>query len=144
MKTKNWLIEKRKKYGLSQSQLAQKIGLSKYTIENIEQEKRLGSVETWNKIESFFKGELKNDEHISYENSELIKELKQDILEFGEDKECILVYKIIDNNLLFTNYDFVTEQMPFDPKTELKSDEKYIITTFKYALEVFEEQNKLL
>lgn len=79
----------------------------------------------------------------SYNNEELIDELKRDIDEFGEDHKCILVYKVIDDRIFFTNYDFIVEEDPFDPNKELDDDEKYIVTDFKYALEVFEEQNKL-
>lgn len=143
MRTKEWLIKNRTKYALTQRQLANKIGVSPYTIENIEQGKRLGSAESWEKLENFFKNS-ENDECTSYDSSNLIEELQMDILEFGEDHNCILIYKIIDDHILFTNYDFIVEESKFNPEIELESDEKYIITTFKYALEVFESQNKLL
>ena len=54
MKTKEWLKEQRVKYSLTQQQLANEIGISRFAIENIEQGKRLGSVDTWEKIENYF------------------------------------------------------------------------------------------
>lgn len=142
MHTKEWLKSKRIEYSYTQKQLAHEIGLSPYTIEQIEQGKRLGSAETWEKIETFFNNP--NETKISYESEELIEELQEDIEEFGENEQCILVYKIIDDHIFFTNYDFIVEEEPFDPKKELQDGEKYIVTTLKYALEVFESQNKII
>ena len=142
MRTRNWLKEKRNESKLTQRELADKIGLSPFTIEQIEQGKRLGSAETWEKIENFFSEET--DIKISYESEDLIEELKQDIAEFGEDHPCILVYKVIEDYIFFTNYDFITEEDSFNPDKELEKDERYLETTFKYALEVFEAQNKIL
>lgn len=145
MKTKEWLIKNRKKRGLTQKELADKTGINIFTIENIEQGKRLGSVETWGKIESFFESiDGFSSVKISYDSEDLIDEIKADIEEFGEDEPCVLVYKIIDNNIIFTNYDFIVEEKPFNPKAELDKDEKFIETTLKYALEVFEAQDKIL
>lgn len=142
MRTKEWLIKKRNEKGLTRQQLADKIGLSKYAIENIEQGRRFGSVETWTKIEGFF--DDVGDTKISYNSDNLLLELKKDILEFGENHPCILIYKEIYGYTIFTNYDFIVDESPFDPKKELKQGEKYIETTLKYALEVFEQQNKII
>ncbi len=142
MRTRNWLKEKRNESKLTQRELADKIGLSPFTIEQIEQGKRLGSAETWEKIENFFSEET--DIKISYESEDLIEELKQDIAEFGEDHPCVLVYKVIEDYIFFTNYDFITEEDSFNPDKELEKDERYLETTFKYAFEVFEAQNKIL
>ena len=57
MRTRNWLKEKRNESKLTQRELADKIGLSPFTIEQIEQGKRFGSAETWEKIETFFSEE---------------------------------------------------------------------------------------
>lgn len=143
MRTKEWLIKNRTKYVLTQRQLAAKIGVSAYTIENIEQGKRLGSVETWNKIENFFKNSELEKENTSYDSTNLIEELTSDIEEFGDDHACILIYKIVNDCIVFTNYDFIVEEDKFDEKTELDDDEKCIVTTLKYALDVFKNQNKL-
>ena len=148
MKTKEWLKEKRTEKGLTQQELAEKLGFSVFTIENIEQGKRLGSADTWTKIENFFDDD---EPKISFESNDLIEEIKKDIEEFGEDETCFLIYKIINNNIIFVNYDFDVEEdffsdeiKPFDPKKDLKKDEKYLKTTLQYALEVFEVQNKIM
>lgn len=142
MKTKEWLKEQRVKHSITQQQLANAIGISKFAIENIEQGRRLGSVETWNKIENYFN----TDEEliIEYDSDDLIEELKSDIEEFGEEHECILIYRVVNNTIIFTNYDFICEEEPFNPNKELQENEYFIETTFKYALEVFEKQNKIL
>ena len=144
MRTREWLKEKRNESKLTQRELADKIGLSPFTIEQIEQGKRLGSADTWEKIENYFSKENDFETKISYESNDLINELKKDIEEFGEEHPCILVYKVVDDYIFFTNYDFITDELPFDPNKELKKDEHYLETTFKYALEVFEAQNKIL
>ena len=51
---------------------------------------------------------------------------------------------IIDDYIIFTNYDFVVEEDSFEPEKELDADEFFIQTTLKYALEVFENQNKII
>ena len=143
MRTKEWLIKNRTKYVLTQRQLAAKIGVSAYTIENIEQGKRLGSVETWNKIENFFKNSELEKENTSYDSTDLIEELTSDIEEFGDNHACILIYKVVNDCIVFTNYDFIVEEDKFDAKKELDENEKYIVTTLKYALDDFKNQNKL-
>lgn len=142
MKTKEWLKEQRVKHSLTQQQLANEIGISRFAIENIEQGRRLGSVETWNKIENYFENSDDKLPNISYDSNDLIEELKSDIEEFGEEHECILIYKVVNDNIVFTNYDFICEEEPFNPDKELLENEYYLETTFKYALEVFENQNK--
>lgn len=140
MKTKEWLKKQRKLSGITQKELAEKIGTSPFTIEQIEQGRRLGSADTWDKIENYFE----NGVSVSYESEELIEEIKQDIEEFGENYPCILIYKIIDDSIFFTNYDFIIEEDEFNEKTELEENEKYLTTTLKYALEVFQNQNKII
>ena len=49
-----WLKNIRKKNGLTQKQLAEKIGISVNTLSSIEQKQHIGSEETWNKIANFF------------------------------------------------------------------------------------------
>lgn len=77
MRTKDWLIKKRTHYDLTQKQLANEIGISPYTIENIEQGKRLGSADTWEKIENYF--EEDNSVSVSYDSDKLIEEIENDI-----------------------------------------------------------------
>ena len=143
MKTSKWLKTMRNKYDISQKKLSEETGINKYTIENIEQEKRKGSEETWKIIEDYFKNKDSQDISYSADCEDLINELKEDIEEFGEEHQCILIYKIIDNNFIFTNYDFIVDEMPFEPEKELEKDEQYIETNLKNALMIFEQQNKM-
>lgn len=57
MRTKEWLKEKRNERNISQRQLAQKIDMSVFGIQQIEQGVRKGSDYTWNKIEAFFEND---------------------------------------------------------------------------------------
>lgn len=140
MKTKEWLRKKLTEKNLTQKDLAEAIGISLNAISKIIRGERFGSPETWEKIEEFFGV----DERISYESSDLIDELKQDVEEFGSNHKCILVYKTVGSNIVFTNYDFITKEKPFDPKTELESGEKYINSTLGEALQLFEDQNRII
>lgn len=137
MKTKEWLKKNRKLLKLTQKELAEKLNLSTDAIRQIESGRRLGAVETWKKIEDFFERGIE----FSYGCEELIEEITQDIEKFGENERCILIYKVIDNNILFINYDFIVKKELL--KTELEKDAKYIETNLKYALEIFKEQNKI-
>lgn len=137
MKTKEWLKKNRKLLKLTQKELAEKLNLSADAIRQIESGRRFGAVETWKKIEDFFERGIE----FSYGCEELIEKITQDIEEFGENERCILIYKVIDNNILFINYDFIVKKELL--KTELEKDAKYIETNLKYALEIFKEQNKI-
>lgn len=80
---------------------------------------------------------------ISYESSELIEELKEDIKEFGENEVVIAFYKFISNVKIYTNYDFVVEE---DPVTsdELLPDEFMEQITMKELLEKLIEQDRIV
>jgi len=80
---------------------------------------------------------------ISEDNDELIRELKQDIEEFGEDCPCYVFYEIINGTLKFTNYDFDTEEKPITDD-ELYRDEELLSTTLGDALKLFERQNSII
>lgn len=143
MRTKEWLVDQRTKHVLTQRQLANKIGVSCYTIENIEQGKRMGSADVWEKIENYFNyGE---ERIISYDSSETINDINDDILEFGKDSLCYLIYKVQDSHIIFTSYILENdEDLPFDEKKDVENDEKYIKTSLQYALEVFKAQNNII
>ena len=57
IRTKEWLKKQREKAKLTQKELADNTGISVNAIRNIEQGQRLGSIETWTKIERFFNAE---------------------------------------------------------------------------------------
>lgn len=141
MKTKEWLREKLNEKKITQKELAESIGISLNAISKILRGERFGSSETWEKIEAFF-GD--SEERVSYDSTNLIEELKEDIEEFGEDHKCILVYRVYNHNIIFTNYDFIVKEKPFNPRTELEKDEKFITSTLGEALQLFEDQNRLI
>ena len=51
----------------------------------------------------------KNNKKISFESSELISELKNDITEFGENITLYVWYKIIAGVKIYVNYDFIID-----------------------------------
>ncbi|MEF9985424.1 MAG: helix-turn-helix transcriptional regulator [Malacoplasma sp.] len=152
MKTKEWLKKQRLIRLITQDQLAKKLGISKYTIENIEQGRRLGSPETWELIENYFKNK---ENIISNDSNDIIKEIKEDIEEYGLEYEINLIYIVKKGTIIFTDYQFLKEDelendyleenlKQFDINNDTEKNEKYINTTLKYALEVFEYQNRII
>lgn len=137
VKTKEWLIAARKKEGLTQKQLAEKIGVSIYAIAHIEQGQRVGSVETWEKINNFFE-----DVNISYDCEEIIEEIKEEIEEFGEDQVCYLYYELKGDTIVFTDYGLPEDLLRKEFK--LKDNEFRLEGTLKQALEIFCFQNKII
>lgn len=83
-----------------------------------------------------------NNTHIIYESSELIADLKQDILEFGNDYIVAVWYKEIDGVTVYTNYDFINEDSPID-QSELQDGEKIKPMTMGALLTALEQQNSL-
>lgn len=83
-----------------------------------------------------------NDTHIIYENSELIADLKQDILEFGNDYIVAVWYKEVDGVTVYTNYDFIDKDSPIDP-SELQEGEKIKSMTMGALLVALEQQNSM-
>lgn len=83
-----------------------------------------------------------NNTHISYESSELITDLKQDILEFGNDYIVAVWYKEIDGVTVYTNYDFINEDSPID-QSELQDGEKIKPMTMDALLVALEQQNSM-
>lgn len=83
-----------------------------------------------------------NDTHIIYESSELIADLKQDILEFGNDYIVAVWYKEIDGATVYTNYDFINEDSPID-QSELQDGEKIKPMTMGALLVALEQQNSM-
>ena len=79
---------------------------------------------------------------ITFESTELIRELKRDIKESGKDK----VYAVFLKNYpeyeveVITNYDFIIEEMPIT-KYELKQGERIALMSADVLLERLQEQN---
>lgn len=83
-----------------------------------------------------------NDTHIIYESSELIADLKQDIIEFGNDHIVIAWYKEVEGVTVYTNYDFINEESPID-ESELQEGEKIKPMTMGALLVALEQQNSV-
>ena len=79
---------------------------------------------------------------ISFECSELIEELKQDIKEFG-DIEMYAFFEEVKGYTFLTNYDFISEEKSLSSK-EFK--ESTIVQKMKASeiLKILEEQNSII
>lgn len=80
---------------------------------------------------------------ISYECSDLIEELKEDINEFGGDKFVYVWCKDSQGVTLYTNYDFI-ESEESETETELNDDEYLKQMTMTTLLILLEKQNEIL
>ena len=87
---------------------------------------------------------------ISFECSELIDELKTDILEFGGDtvvavwcKDNSGVTLYVNYDTLYVNYDFINEEQPITEK-EVDKDEYIEKMTMSALLILLEKQNEIL
>ena len=80
---------------------------------------------------------------ISYECSKLIKELKEDIVEFGGDTVVAVWWKDNSGVTLYVNYDFIDEDQPITEK-ELDKDEYIQKMTMSALLILLEKQNEIL
>lgn len=85
----------------------------------------------------------KNEGYISYECSELIEELTQDIVEFGSSKIVAVWCKDIQGTTVYTNYDYITENQPID-ESELEQGEYLKEMTMGALLTALEVQNAML
>lgn len=86
----------------------------------------------------------KNGKLISYECTELIDELKEDIKEFGGNKDVAVWCKYVNDVEIYTNYDFVTEEDSIDKKIELKNDELITVMSMSDLLPLLERQNSII
>lgn len=80
---------------------------------------------------------------ISFECSELIEELKEDIAEFGGDKIVAVWCKGNAGVTLYTNYDFIEKEEPINA-SELHCDEYIQEMTMTALLTLLEKQNEIL
>ena len=92
--------------------------------------------------------ESNNGIKISFECSELIEELKEDIEEFGEDALVnVWVREDKDGVALFVNYDFIDEDMPLteDEKKLMEEQNEHIeVMSMGTLLPILEKQNEIL
>lgn len=79
---------------------------------------------------------------ISYECSDLIEELQEDILEFG-DIDMYAFFDKIQGYTFLTNYDFIIDEKPLQAD-ELKDDTVVKIMKASEILKILEEQNRII
>lgn len=84
----------------------------------------------------------KNGQSISFECSELIEELKDDISEFGGDRIVAVWCREYQGVTIYTNYDFITDDKPLQ-KTELQKNEQIKKMTMTALLMLLEDQNSI-
>ena len=79
---------------------------------------------------------------VTYERTELIKELKRDIEECGKDKVfAVFIKKYPKYNVeVITNYDFIVDGCPIE-KSELSDNERLALMSADVLLQKLEEQN---
>ncbi len=85
------------------------------------------------------------DDGFSYslESDDLIADLKEDIKEFGPQKNYYCWFKLVDDVKLYTNYDFIEPEKPL-VQDEIKDGEKVEILTAEKLLERLEKQNSTI
>ena len=79
---------------------------------------------------------------ISYECSDLIEELQEDILEF-RDIDMYAFFDKIQGYTFLTNYDFIVDEKPLQAD-ELKDDTVVKIMKASEILKILEEQNRII
>lgn len=77
-----------------------------------------------------------------YECSNLIKEVKQDVVDFGSNCPVAVWCKKISVGVVYTNYDFLVEEKPISSE-ELKQNEYIEIMTLATLLQLLEKQNEM-
>lgn len=84
-----------------------------------------------------------NGENISYECSDLIEELKEDIVEFSGDMKVIAWCREYEGVIVYTNYDFIDNERPIQ-ESELDNGEFLREMTMGELLIVLEKQNEIV
>ena len=79
---------------------------------------------------------------ISYESTELIKEIQEDIKECGPDKMVMVWYKMVESQPIITNYDFIVEDSPIKI-SELREGEAITKATLGNIYNALVAQNKI-
>lgn len=138
-KTKDWLKHLREKFGKTKRELSEATGINEKTIDDIEAGSISGNELEWALIEAYFDYRNHGNGVIySYDSEELIDEVKEDIELYGESAPCFIIYKIIDDHFIFTDYGLIGED-----DFELQAGERKVQTILSEALEIFEKQNKI-
>lgn len=81
--------------------------------------------------------------HVSFECSELIEELKYDIMEFGGDTIVAVWCRESHGTILYTNYDFIIEDEPLEAE-EIFPNEHIEKMSMSALLVLLEKQNRII
>lgn len=82
---------------------------------------------------------------VSYDCEELIRELRMDIAEFGEDEFFVVWMKSYPEHgvELAVNYDFIEDEKPIDKDREVGKNERLVIMKADVLLDRFIKQNDI-
>lgn len=87
---------------------------------------------------------IKDGISYSFESNDLIKELKQDIAEFGSQYEFYVWVREIDGVKFYVNYDFPADEIPLDYDKQVKDDEEIVVMRAGELLSKLELQNETI
>lgn len=141
LKTGEWLKKELAENKITQKELAQTAGLSIPAIAKIISGERMGSPETWRKIQlalERLRGVLQTT---SYSSENFIHELQEEIEEYGQDQICNVYYIVHNGNIIFKDY-LLPEDIPGQYGDDLKAMNMLRIT-LKEALDLFTEQDDM-
>lgn len=103
---------------------------------------RLGSPDFWDKIQEALEIPAPL---LSYESEELIESITEDIEEYGLDYPCAIFYMIMEHNIVFIGYDFLTnpDDHELEGAVKVEQDYKAMVTNLGDALDLFENQDSI-
>lgn len=84
---------------------------------------------------------INNNISVSFECTELIKELRQDIADFGENLIVEVIVTQLYGTTIYKDYNFISDDE--NTKFELKQNEKLVKMPAVELLKLYEKENRL-
>lgn len=84
---------------------------------------------------------INNNISVSFECTELIKELRQDIADFGENLIVEVIATQLYGTMIYKDYNFISDDE--NTKFELKQNEKLVKMPAVELLKLYEKENRL-
>lgn len=84
---------------------------------------------------------INNNISVSFECTELIKELRQDIADFGENLIVEVIATQLYDTTIYKDYNFISDDE--NTKFELKQNEKLVKMPAVELLKLYEKENRL-
>lgn len=84
---------------------------------------------------------INNNISVSFECTELIKELRRDIADFGENLIVEVIVTQLHGITIYKDYNFISDDE--DTKFELKQNEKLVKMPAVELLKLYEKENRL-